>query len=297
MTTLDGSVLETGSLEAGNGGSDNGSKPSASDLFSGLDRDSRNWIDANGIKSGDPAEMVAGLVTKSREMESLIGRSVRFPDGDAGDEEVSRFYDRVTERLRPSVPSGYAYALPEGLPEDMPYDSDFVDAWRQFSHEARLPAAVSAKAHDWFLQHAARAIEAQKSESRAFHEQLAEASTKVVEDAWGPDGSERYAANREHFDRAVDSLGGDALMRELVETGVLDENRRVLAPRVVLALSEAGRAMFAEDQMVLGGTAGSNPFSDDTRNWEAQNAIIRDDPTLARKLIKSAGKDPQTYRL
>lgn len=86
-------------------------------------------------------------------------------------------------------------------------------------------------------------------------------------------------------------------MRELVETGVLDENRRVLAPRVVLALSEAGRAMFAEDQMVLGGTAGSNPFSDDTRNWEAQNAIIRDDPTLARKLIKSAGKDPQTYRL
>jgi hypothetical protein len=185
MTMLDGSVLETGSLEAGNSGSDNGSKPSASDLFSGLDRDSRNWIDANGIKSEDPAELVSGLVTKSREMESLIGRSVRFPDRNAGEEEISRFYDSVTERLRPSDPSGYAYSLPEGLPEDMPYDSEFVDDWRQFSHEAKLPAAVSAKAHDWFLHHAAKAIEAQKSENTAFYQRLAEASTKVMEDVWG----------------------------------------------------------------------------------------------------------------
>jgi hypothetical protein len=179
----------------------------------------------------------------------------------------------------------------------MPYDSEFVDDWRQFSHEAKLPAAVSAKAHDWFLHHAAKAIEAQKSENTAFYQRLAEASTKVMEDVWGQTGSERYATNREHFNRAVDGLGGEALMRELVETGVLDENRRVLAPRVVLALSEAGRAMFAEDQMVLGGNAGRNPFSDDSRNWDEQNTIIRDDPTRARQLIRSAGKDPQTYRL
>ncbi len=297
MTTLDGSVDATGSLEAGNGGSNQGSTASASDLVSGLDRDSRNWINANGIDTGDPAQMLSGLVTKSREMESLIGRSVRFPGEDAGEEEISRFYDRITERLRPSDPSGYEFSLPEGLPEDLPYDSDFADAWRSFSHDTKLPASVSAKAHDWFLQHAAKAVEAQKADSKAFYERLADASTKVMEEQWGPLGSDRYAANREHFNKAVDGLGGDALMSELIETGVLDENRRVMAPRVVLALAQAGRAMFAEDRLELGSHAGSNPFSDDTKNWDEQNSIIRDDPTLARRLIRSAGKDPQTYRL
>ena len=138
MTMTEGSA-EAGSPEAGNGETIEGSMASASDLLSGLDGDSRNWIDANGIKGDNPADLLSGLVTKSREMESLIGRSVRLPGEDATDEDVAGFYDRMTERLRPDDPSGYQYELPEGLPEEMPYDADFVDAWRNFSHELKLP--------------------------------------------------------------------------------------------------------------------------------------------------------------
>jgi len=297
MTTLDGSATDAGSLDAAEGGSDTGSNPSASNFLSGLDRDSREWINANGISDDDPAEMFSGLITKSREMESLIGRSVRFPAEDASAEEVDTFYDRLTARLRPEDAAGYEYSLPEGLPQDMPYDSEFADAWRQFSHDAKLPAHVSAKAHDWFLQHAATAIQARQSENNALFERLAEDSTKAIEEAWGPQGSRRYATNREHFSKAIDGLGGETLMSELVDAGVIDENQRVLAPRIVMALAKAGEAMFAEDQLVSGGAASRNPFSDESRNWDDQNSIIRDDPTLARQLIQSAGKDPKIYRL
>lgn len=296
MTMSEGSA-EAGSLEAGNGEATEGSVASASDLLSGLDRDSRNWIDANGIGDGNPAELLSGLVTKSREMESLIGRSVRLPGEDATDEDVDSFYDRVTERLRPDDPSGYSYELPDGLPEDMPYDSDFVDAWRDFSHEMKLPARISAKAHDWFMQNAASAIEGQRQHSQQVYEDMLRSSSKTLEASWGRVNSDTFNASQEYFHKAVNKLGGQDLMQELRTLGVVDEFDQIAAPNVVIALSRIGRDMFSEDQLVTGHSAGRNPFADNSKNWGEQNAIIRDDPQLARNLIKAAGKDPQTYKL
>ena len=296
MTMSDGSAA-AGSPEAGNGEATEGSLAFASDLLSGLDQDSRQWIDANGIKADDPAEFLSGLVTKSREMESLIGRSVRLPGEDASDEEVAGFYDQVTERLRPKDPSGYRFELPEGLPEDMPYDSDFADAWRTFSHEMKLPAQLSARAHDWFLDHAARAIESQRQDGQQAHEALLRSATGTLQENWGKPDSEAFQTHQEHFQRAVDNLGGEALMHEMREAGLIDASDQIAAPRIVMALSKAGEALFAEDRMVTGAPSGANPFAEDTKNWSEQNTIIRDDPQLARNLIRAAGKDPQTYKL
>ena len=86
-------------------------------------------------------------------------------------------------------------------------------------------------------------------------------------------------------------------MRELRETGVIDGFDQITAPRIVLALSKIGQDVFSEDRMVTGAGAARNPFADDAKNWGEQNAIIRDDPQLARNLIRAAGKDPQTYKL
>lgn len=296
MTMSEGSA-EAGSPEAGNGEATNGSLASASDLLSGLDEDSRHWIDANGIKGDNPAEFLTGLVTKSREMESLIGRSVRMPGDDASDEDLAGFYDRITERLRPKDASGYQYELPEGLPEDMPYDTDFVDAWRDFSHEMKLPAQLSAKTHDWFLGHAAKAIEGQQQENRLAYEEMLRSATDTLQESWGKVDSETFRTNQEFFQKAVDNLGGEALMQEMRDAGLIDDADQITVPRLVMALSKAGRDLFAEDRMVIGERAGANPFSEDTKNWGEQNAIIRDDPQLARNLIRAAGKDPQTYKL
>ncbi|WP_136661711.1 hypothetical protein [Nitratireductor sp. XY-223] len=296
MTMSEGSA-SAGSLDAGNGEAAEGSAVLASDLLSGLDGDSRNWIDANGIGGETPQELLSGLVTKSREMESLIGRSVRLPGEDASEEDVAGFYDRVTERLRPDDPSGYEYALPEGLPEDMPYDADFVDAWRDFSHEMKLPAQVSAKAHDWFMQNAARAVEGRRQESQQFYEETLRSASKTLEENWGRPGSDAFNANQEYFSKAVNALGGDDLMHELKESGVIDPFDQITAPNLVIALSRVGRDFFTEDHMVTGQGGGKNPFADDSKNWGEQNAIIRDDPQRARNLIRAAGKDPRTYKL
>lgn len=297
MTMLEGSAAEAGSLDAGHGGAAEGSAASASDLLSGLDRDSRNWIDANGIGGESTEEILSGLVTKSREMESLIGRSVRLPGEDATDEDVAGFYDRVTERLRPQDPSGYEYTLPEGMPEDMPYDADFVDAWRQFSHEMKLPSQVSSKAHDWFMQNAAKAVEVQWQQSQRAYDDKLRAASGTLEESWGRAGSETFKANQEYFHKAVNALGGEDLMQELQGAGLIDEFEQITAPHLVMALSRIGRDHLSEDHMATGGAGGKNPFADDSKNWGEQNAIIRDDPQLARNLIRAAGKSPQTYKL
>lgn len=296
MTMSEGSA-PAGSLDAGNGEAAEGSAALASDLLSGLDGDSREWINANGIGGETPQELLSGLVTKSREMESLIGRSVRLPGEDASEEDVAGFYDRVTERLRPQDPSGYEYELPEGLPEDIPYDADFVDAWRDFSHTMKLPVQVSAKAHDWFMQNAAKAIEGQRQQSQQFYEDTLRSASKALEESWGRPGSDAFNANQEYFQKAVNALGGEDLMQELKESGVIDRFDQITAPNLVIALSRVGKDLFAEDHMVTGQGGGKNPFAEDSKNWGEQNAIIRDDPQHARNLIRAAGKDPRTYKL
>ena len=296
MTMSEGSA-PAGSLDAGNGEAAEGSAALASDLLSGLDGDSREWINANGIGGETPQELLSGLVTKSREMESLIGRSVRLPGEDASQEDVAGFYDRVTERLRPQDPSGYEYELPEGLPEDIPYDADFVDAWRDFSHEMKLPAQVSAKAHDWFMQNAAKAVEGQRQQAISDHQDQARATTQALVSEWGNPNSEEFKANQEYFHKAVNALGGEELMDELYSSGIIDNHDQIMMPGVVLALAKAGRDLFSEDHMVTGQGGGKNPFAEDSKNWGEQNAIIRDDPQHARNLIRAAGKDPRTYKL
>ncbi|WP_419911921.1 hypothetical protein [Hoeflea sp.] len=295
--TMSEASARAGSLDAGNGEAAEGSAALASDLLSGLDGDSRAWINANGIGGETPQELLSGLVTKSREMESLIGRSVRLPGEDASEEDVTGFYDRVTERLRPQDPSGYKYELPEGLPDDMAYDADFVDAWRDFSHEMKLPAQVSARAHDWFMQNAAKAFEDQRQQSQQLYEDSLRSASKTLEESWGRPGSDTFNANQEYFQKAVNALLGEDLMQELKESSVIDGFDQIMAPNLVIALSKVGRDFFTEDHMVTGQGGGKNPFADDSKNWGEQNAIIRDDPQRARNLIKAAGKDPRTYKL
>lgn len=294
MTTLDVSA-DAGSTPAGNGDVQEGSSPSPStDIMSGLDAGSREWITNNGIKTDDPAAMLSGLVTKSREMESLIGRSVRLPGEDATDEDYAGFYDKVTERLRPQEASGYEFDVPETMPENVPYDSEFADEFRAFAHEVKLPKSVAKQAHDWWVS---KAVEKAKANQEAYLTEYTErvtSATKAIGEAWGPEGSEGYKAKQELFFKAAKGLG---ILDELTGT-VIDDNNQVVNPKMVIALSKVGEAMFAEDSLVEGGDVfASNPFANDTVNRTKQDEIVRKDPEKAKRLIKMAGKDPQTWRL
>ncbi|MEX3008354.1 hypothetical protein [Hoeflea sp. TYP-13] len=296
MTQPNGSA-DTGSPEGGNGNGGEGSNANVSEFLSGLDEGSRGWIEANGIKADDPAALLSGVVTKSREMESLIGSSIKVPGKDASAEDVQSFYDKATERLLPKEANGYEYTVPENMPENVPYDSEFADAWREFSFESKLPPALSAKAHDWFVENAVKAQEANKAATDEAYEGIVLKASEAIKAEWGAPDSETHKTGMEHFHKAIQGLGGDALKAELQELGAIDEHNQVVAPNIILALSKVGKQLFAEDSLITGEHADKNPFADDTKDWGKQNAIIRDDPNLAKQLIKAAGKDPKTYRL
>lgn len=294
MTTLEGSV-ESGSPEAGNGGAGEGSTvTSSNDYLSGLDEGSREWITNNGIKTDNPAELLSGVVTKSREMESLIGKSLRLPGEDATPEDLNKFYDKATERLRPQEASGYEFTVPEEMPEDLPYNSEFADEWRQFSFDAKLPKNVSSEVHDWFVTKSIEQVQAQQEAHIADLTNRATESSKVISEDWGQEGTEGYNAKQEFFFKAAEGLG---ILDSLKSNGILDEHNQVLDGKMVVALSKVGEAMFAEDTLVGGDNrlVGGNPFADDTKNYTKQSELIKSDPELAQRLIKQAGKDPARY--
>lgn len=295
MTTLDVSG-DPGSTPAGNGdGGDGSNPPSSTDIMSGLDQGSRDWITNNGIKTDDPAAMLSGVVTKSREMESLIGKSLRLPGEDAKPEDLDAFYDKATERLRPQEASGYDFAPPEDMPEDVPYNSEFADQFRQFAFDAKIPKFVANKTHDWFVQ---MAVESQKAQAKehleSYTKQVTDASAEVAT-AWGPQGSEKFKTEQEYFYKGAKGLG---ILDDLKSLGVIDDQNQIAFAKPVIALAKVGRAMFGEDTLETGESfVGANPFADDTKSWSKQDEIVRKDPDLARRLIKQAGKDPATWRL
>lgn len=202
MTMQEESGATPGSSDAGNDGAGEGSNAASStDYFSGLDEGSQKWINDNGISKDDPKAMLSGVVTKSREMEKLIGGSLKVPGEDATPEDLQAFYDKATEKLVPADAAGYEYELPEGVPEDMPYDSDFADQFKAFSHEAKMPANVSKQTHDWFVKEMAGAVAAQREADTVAHTGAVKAATKALEAEWGGTDTDEHKAAQEHVAR------------------------------------------------------------------------------------------------
>lgn len=293
MTTLDNGSVETGSPEVSNIAADNGSS-AANDAnpFDGLqDEGSREWVAKSGVKDID------SLVKNAREAEKLIGRSVQMPGDDASDEDWTAFYEKVNQRVLPKDASGYEFKLPDGVPETMPYDSGFAEQFRGFVHENKVPPHVASALHDWFVSKSAE----QYSGGMAEREKQATSATSYLEkDAgWGEAGSPTHKEASEYFFKFVNANGGDDLMSELVSAGVIDEHKQVFMPRVIAALSKAGKMTMAEDKLETGGNSAlsRNPFADETSDWGARQKILTSDPQTAKRLIVEAGKNPAVYGL
>lgn len=286
--------LTDGSVDAGipnesiADGGEGSSTEGATNPFSGLqDEGIREWIDKAGVKD------VEGLAKKAMGAEKLIGRSVQLPGDDASDDDWNEFYAKAAGKLKPENADGYEFALPEGIPENMPYDDDFASKFKSFAHEISLTKRQAAQLHDFFASNAGEQFTA-NTEAMA---ETAKAATKAIEDEWGKAGTETHKAAQEHLFAFVKANGGDDLLNELRALGAIDDRNQVFAPNIVKAMAKAGAAM-AEDSLVTGDSRGKpNPFADETKDYGAQNRLFSEDPEQARKLIISAGKDPAQYGL
>jgi hypothetical protein len=276
-----GSPSESNGADGGNNGSlAPGSQDSAVDHFAGLDAGSREWVEKNGIKSA------ADAVKAARESQSLIGRSVQLPGDDAKPEDLQKFYGKLG---RPENAEGYEFKLPEGIPEDLPYDAEFAGSFKPVAHELGLSGKQAAGLHDWFVKTQAEGF----GKSREAMAGNAVKATEAFEAKWGPQDGETFKGKVAVADRALEGLG---IKQAFEATGLLAPGGIVLDPAIGFALAQVGEAMFKEDSLESGGTGyADNPFAGS--NLTEQMKAIKADRPRALRMIAAAGKMPGDFGL
>jgi len=219
----------------------------ASDPFAGLQNaESLEWIKSKGFKALDPVVESARYADKVKsEFEDFKGKALTLPLPDAKQEEWDAYYAKIG---RPEKPEGYEFKLPEGLPENLPYDAERATAYKTVSHLAGLTPKQAQVVHDWAAKDAAGQFLAMK---QAETKQVEAADVEIVKD-WGPHDSDGYKTNLQHADRAINKLG---IMDELKAGGYLTSEGNVKMPKLAKALALVGRQLYAEDTLVTGNRA------------------------------------------
>lgn len=280
-----------GTPAAANGTTDPGSTGGASDPFSGLETDTRSWVEKAGIKD------VATLAAKARNAESLIGKSIQVPGDDAKPEDIDKFLDKATAKYRPKDAAGYEFKLPEGVPKEMPYDADFATAFKAEALKGGLTTRQAGLAHDFYVQTAAKSFAAQQ----AAEADLQTKATDALVAKWGQPDSDTFKRSSEMATRAIDGLG---IGKALADSGIFVKTEKGLVVRnadLALALERVGSSMFKEDSLVggTGGVTSDNPFKDgpDKGNQTVMMQAIKTDKAAAIRAIRAAGFKPEQWHI
>lgn len=293
-TSLDASGSEPGSADIVPGAGDEGSDAIAVDVLAGLETDSLKYAETNGIKS------MSDALTKSRELEKLVGNSVRLPGADASDDDHKSFLDKTLKPYVPESVDGYEFAMPEDMPEGMAYDSEFVGSFKEGMLERGMPPQFADQVHDWFVSDV---LIPQFTESVEATQAEADASNELLVKEWGEKDSPEFKAGLEHVMRAVNEFGGDEYKEALLEAGVIDDDNNILNAALLLPLAKISQKFMSEDSLESGDLVTENPFADETRNWTKMNDLVqaalsgKQDPKSVKALIQQAGKEPAKYGL
>jgi len=252
----------------------------SNDWLAGLqDEGTRTKIEAKGYKTPDD------LAKAYFNLESKLGQALVPPGEGAGQDEWNAFYEKLG---RPEKPEGYQFKMPEGVPEDMPYDAESAEKFKAWAHEAGLTPSQAQVIHDKFLADtAARMGSAQQDIMKT----VEDAHRAIVKE-WGDPESETYQRNVELADRAARKLG---LVDALKRRGVIGADGSVMDADFAFALSKIGGELYAEDKLHGGPTAMRNPFSEKHFNLTEQGKLVREDPEMAKAFIRSAGLKVEDY--
>ncbi len=274
--------------DAGPVGTDfNGSDQSGdtnTEWLTSLDADNQKLVQDKGWKD------VNAAMKSYRELASKLGEKTLAPPSDeAGQDEWNDFYAKIG---RPEKPDGYQFSLPEGVPENVPYDQNFALEFRNWAHEAGLTPKQANALHGKYVKQVAEATN-QQVEAQATR--VEQAHSAIVKE-WGEPEGDEYKRNVEMARRAMTQLG---LRDDLTAAGIIDpQSGMITSAKTALALARVGRKMFAEDSMYSGpASMGANPFSDKEFNMTQQSLLIKNDPAKAATLIRAAGQKPEEYGL
>ncbi len=274
---------DTSGAPAGTSLAGDAGQPNNQDWTASLDDDTRQLVEQKGYKQ--PADIAKAY----KELQAKLGERTVAPKDDAPKEEWDAFYKRIG---RPDSADGYQFKMPEGVPENLPYDSDFAAEFRAWAHDQGLTPRQASGLHDKFVQ---RMASMTANGAQGFNERIQKAHSDLVQ-AWGDTDSEGYRTNVELASRTLRQNPG--LTEALTSAGILDLDGRVTDAAVAKFLANTGRSMYREDSLYSGpNTNIDNPFAAKTENLTKQMMLIRSDPARAATLIRAAGKDPAEYGL
>jgi len=277
----------------------NGSGESSENPFAGLDTGTREWVEKKGYKS------VGDLAKAAFHSEGLVGRSVQVPGGDAKPEDWDALETSIDSKLpadrrTPEKPDGYAFKMPEGLPEDMPYSEELAGKFKTWAHEAKIPPGKAQRLHDNWVKEQAGAYEAEKTAIVA----RATAATDALEKAWGNSATPEFKTSANEALAGIKGSGGEELLAALNEANLVKDVGGVpvvLSAPIAIAFAKIGKALYAEDVdhgAGAGGNAGSsNPFTSgpNTGNATERNILWKQDPERAKRMIVAAGFTPDQF--
>lgn len=257
----------------------------AVDPFAGLqDAGIREWVGKAGFKDTSATSFEA-LAKKTRDAESLIGKSVQLPAADAKPEDWDKFYGKLG---RPEKPDGYEFKLPEGLPENLPYNTELRDRFSPVAHKLGLSKSQAAGLHDWMAQEGAAQF---KADGEAMVKRSLDTTTALEQKWGGPKDSDAFKAKLVAAETTI-RLG--KLEAPLKEAGLLGPGNLVLHPEIADLLARAS-VLFKEDSLVSGTATvtGDNPFTGN--NVTEQNLMWNKDRQKAEAMIRAIGKTPADF--
>lgn len=270
---------------------DNGSAAEgAKSWFDGLSEGNRKLAETKGWTAEDGLEKA---FSSYAELERKVGDNLRVPAPDAPKDEWDKFYSKLPEDMRPvSSVESLTYKLPEGLPEDLPYNEDLANLSKQWAVEAGLSPKAAQAQHDKFALYMA---DLHKAQQAAVAQKVEATHDDLVKD-WGPLDGEAFKAKQAGADRAMQKLG---LQDAFKETGILLPDGTLTNPQIARALAMVSDKMFSEDTIdASGGFTGENPFkriADGSRNISAISALVKRDPERAKRLAREAGENPDVW--
>lgn len=272
--------------------------------FEGLEPETMEWLEKNEVKD------VAGLAKMASNQASLLGSAIRVPGDDASDEDKSAFLDKLKElndangialaTEAPETPQGYEFTVPENLPEDMPYDADRANSFKEFAHSIKLSSEQASALHDWFVNQTVEDFGTIGEQQAARTEEIATAEREKLTKRWGPMDGETARANMAFADKAIREVGGEELVEAFKRRGILSEDNLVLDETIAVAFANVGMALYSEDQVLQGDpTVVGNPFEEGSEHWSMtkQMQIWKADQNKAYNLIAAAGRKPSDFGL
>ena len=300
--SLDDGALDNNDGANGDGGAgevdqnlDKGTPPDGSsgdpvNIYADLEEGDREW--AEKWHKGD----LGKLVKAARESDRLVSGSVQVPAADADQEAWDKFYTKLG---RPAEATGYEFAVPETLPENMPYDGEAADWLKGVSHELGLSSKQASALHDKYVELQVGRANGMNDEMAGALQTRIDTSIGKLTDKWGPRDGGTFKANVELGDRFFKAVDADGTLKgELEAAGLMGPNGEVLSSSLAFAFSNAGAALYSEGGAFDAGDGGNlqgNPFEND--NLTAIMQVVKADPEKARDLARAAGKPLAQYGL